>query len=106
MTAERTRGPSPDDPEEQLNDLVDRVTRMATDAAARATVNIQGYREAGDSSWQKWVLTICGGLALTGIIGGVVMYGTLSAYGQRLSNIEEQLKDLKRLVEPRYRGSP
>lgn len=100
---ERARGPSPDDPEEQLGELVEKVTRIASEAAARATVNVQGYKESGES-WQRWILGICAGAVLAGIIGGVVMYGKLAAYDQRFSNIEQQLQDLKRLVEPRYRG--
>lgn len=104
MGQERTRGPSSDDPEEQLHELMASVTRIATEAAARATVNIQNREES--DTWQKWILGICAGAVLAGLIGAVAMYGTMAAYGQRLANIEEQLKDLKRLVEPRYRGTP
>lgn len=32
-----------------------------------------------DSSWQRWMLGLCGGLAFAGCIGGVAMYGQLSA---------------------------
>lgn len=103
---EHARGPSPDNPDENLGEIMDKITRIASEAAARATVNVQGYRESRDDSWQRWILGICAGAVLAGIVGGVVMYGKLAAYDQRFSNIEQQLQDLKRLVEPRYRGGP
>jgi hypothetical protein len=101
---DRFRGPSSDDPEEQLNDLMEKVTRIASEAAARATVNVQAYREGTGESWQKWILGICAASVVMGIGGAIVAYGSLQAIQTKLEYLQEEVTELKKLVEPRYRG--
>lgn len=72
-------------------------------AVREGQMEVANYSE-GNHSFLKWVLALCGGLALTGVTGGIAMYAKLSALEERTLNIQYQLNDLKRVVEPRYRG--
>jgi hypothetical protein len=92
------RGPR-DYPEDE--DDVSRLMRIASREAARAAVEIKYYSEGGgggDKSWKNWMMTLCGGLALSGIAGGVLMYGKLSAIETSQINQADQIRDLRQEV--------
>jgi hypothetical protein len=62
-----------------------------------------GYNEApkndGDSSsWQKWMMALCGALAVIGIGGVVGMYGKLSAVAANQESQQKQLDNLTQMV--------
>ena len=57
-----------------------------------------GYHEApknGSNAWQRWMLTLCGGLALAGVIGGIAMFGQLSAIQANQANQSDKIQDLR-----------
>ena len=86
---EKERGPDPDSP--LLGDEdVDRIVRLA--------IKYGGHRHYsngdGSSSWQKWMVTLCGGLALAGVIGGIAMYGKLAAIEANQVSQQRQLDQL------------
>ncbi len=95
----QNRGPSPDFAEdvESLRDLIRKTVR--------ASVEIQGgYHEGGGNQWSKLIVPGLVTLIVMGIGGGIAMYGQLSALTQKVANLQAQMDDLKRMVEPRYRG--
>lgn len=81
----------------------EQLLKAVRQAAREAQVEIANYNE-GSHSFQKWVLTLCGVLASAAVIGGITIYGKLAALEERTLNIQQQLNDVKRIVEPRYRG--
>lgn len=68
-------------------------------AAREAQMEIPNYSE-GNQTFLKWVLTLCGGLALIGVTGGIVMYGKLSmvetTVNERTTSIQRQMDENKR----------
>lgn len=50
--------------------------------------------DGGSTAWQKWLVTLCGGLALMGVGGGIVMYGKLSAIEANQVSQQRQLDQL------------
>ncbi len=52
----------------------------------------------GGNGWNKWMLTLFGGLTLAGIIGGVAMFGKLSAIEANQTNQQRQLDSLSSAV--------
>jgi hypothetical protein len=86
---DKDRGPDPDAP--LLGDEdIDRIVRLAIKYGGHRSYN------NGDSgnSWTKWMVTLCGGLALMGIGGGIVMYGKLSAIEANQVSQQRQLDQL------------
>jgi hypothetical protein len=83
---EKERGPDPDAPLLGDEDIV------------RLAIKYGGHRSYnngdGSSSWQKWMVTLCGGLALSGVIGGIAMYGKLSAIEANQVSQQRQLDQL------------
>lgn len=99
----------PPDYEKDANDLRDLVSDAVREGARRATVEIHGgYSEGGGGkeSWQKWIIPGLVTLAVMGIGGGVIMFGKMSAFEAKLDSLQTQVTEVKRIVEPRYRGSP
>lgn len=86
VRGDRERGPDPDAP--LLGDKdIDRIVRMAIKYGR------QPHYSNGDS-WNKWLITLCGGLALSGIVGAVLMYGKLSAIEANQISQQRQLDQL------------
>jgi hypothetical protein len=96
------------DPDYAPEDDLDRVIRLASRAAAQSVIEIQNYSEHGggngSKSWQRWMLTLAGVLVASGVVGAVLMYGKLSSLEAQVQAVQNQVNDVKRLVEPRYRG--
>lgn len=94
MGQERTRGPSPDDPEEQLTNL----SRLIAEAAARATVDLK-YQEAQKTPWQTTIWTyVLGGLILAAIVGVFAKLTTLeNAVATSNANQTNQASQLSHL---------
>lgn len=66
--------------------------------AVRVGAQHGGYHEApknGSNAWQRWMLTLCGGLALAGVIGGIAMFGQLSAIQANQANQSDKIQDLR-----------
>jgi hypothetical protein len=78
----------------------------------KAGAQLGGYHEApkhangGNSSWQKWMMTLCGVLAATGILGVVGMYGKLSAVEANQVAQQKQLDTLTQMLVNLTRRSP
>lgn len=88
--SEKEHGPAPDYP--LLGDEdIDRIVRMAIKYGR------QPHFTNGDS-WNKWMVTLCGGLALAGIVGGVLMFGKLSAIEANQINQQHQLDQMSSTV--------
>lgn len=80
------------DPHEEFPDAPDVDVERLVRLAVRAGIN---YQESPKSyAWQKTITTICGGVAMAGILGGVAMYGKLSAI--EASQVA-QARDISRL---------
>lgn len=99
MSQERSRGPSPDDPEEQISHLL----RLVADAAARATVEVK-YQEAQKTPWAMTIwTTVLGGLILASIVGVFVKLDTLenaiSSSNANQANQAAQLTHLQSQVD-------
>ena len=61
-----------------------------------------GSRNNGDSgstAWQKWLVTLCGGLALMGIGGGIAVYGKMSALEANQNAQTTQITRLQNQVD-------
>ena len=78
----------------------DRLMRIIVEMAK----NSGGYQEGGHDVFSKWALGICGTLAVTAIVGGVVMYGEVKEFQAKLDGMQQQVSRVERIVEPRYRG--
>lgn len=63
---------------ETHDEEVERLTRIIARVVSSKRIEVGGYQE-GSSAWQKWMMALCGGLALMGIGAVVGMYGKLSA---------------------------
>lgn len=68
------------------------------------------YREGprGDSPWSKWMVTVCGMLAVGGVGAVVGMYGKLSTIeanqnnqGQQISDLKDQISEMRRAMVTR-----
>lgn len=94
MSPSRDRGPSDyaEDPE-YLRAVIEGMVRAGG-----------GYHE-NSSKLEKWLLSILTGLLLVGVPGAIVAYAKLSALEERTVNIQSQVNDIKRIVEPHYRGA-
>lgn len=91
--------PDPQTDRERLEDLIRKTVR--------ASVSISGgYHEGGNGteSWQKWILLILASLVVASVVGGVTMYGQLSALTAKVESLQVQVDRVQKLVEPRYRG--
>jgi cytochrome b subunit of formate dehydrogenase len=90
------RGPSDYEQDaEQIKDLIRRTVR--------ATISVRGdYNEGGP--WSKWIMPGLVTLTVTGIIGGVVMFGKLSSMEAQMQALKEQVDRVEKIVEPRYRS--
>ena len=95
----------PDDPNpESGEDILKRIIRAEL---RRPTVQVSSYREGGGggSSWEKWIIPGLVTLMVMGIGGAVAMFGKLSSLEARVESVQNQVNDVKRIVEPRYRGA-
>jgi len=86
------RGPDPDcdaQGDEDMRTLIKAFVDMARYAKRPNYSNGDG-----NNAWQKWLVTLCGGLALMGVGGGIVMYGKLSAIEANQVSQQRQLDQL------------
>ena len=88
------------DPDIELEDSdKERLTRIILKMTEKTS-----YSENG-SRFEKWILTVLAGLLVTAAGAGVALYAKVSALEERTVNIQSQVNEVKRIVEPRYRGS-
>jgi len=81
-------------------DIEDRLARIVAKSVRGVQVE---YNEGGGQD-NKWILGILASLVVSAVIGGVVMYGQVSAMRQELQSLHEQVNRVEKIVEPRYRG--
>jgi hypothetical protein len=72
-------------------------------ARAAATQPIH-YVENGNGKFQKWMMGLMAVLAAMAVGGVIVMYGQLAALQADMANVKAQITEVKKLVEPRFRG--
>lgn len=73
-------------------------------AAKRRDLGVESYSEF-PKALTKWIFGGLMALAVSGVVGAVVMYGELQSVKTELAALRSDLTDVKRLVEPRYRSS-
>lgn len=96
------RGPDPDAPPVTAADLERLVQRIAREQEpGYHIVNNEG---GGGNKWDKWAMPGLVTLAVSGIIGNVVQSMVVAGLRQEVTDMRAELTDLKKLVEPRYRG--
>jgi len=93
----------PDYAEEQIDVLRHLIAEAI--AAKRTELGVETYNEF-PKAIIKWVAGGIMALAVSGVVGIVVMYGKLQAVETEITSLKSNVDDLKRLVEPRYRGGP
>lgn len=96
------RGPDPDAPPVTADDLERLIKRIAREQ--EPGLRMGDYHESGGRD--RWIIPGLVTLAVSGIIGNVVQSMTVAALRQEVSDMRIELNDLKKLVEPRYRGAP
>lgn len=94
MSPSRDRGPSDyaEDPE---------YLRAVIEGMVRA----QGGYHENSSKLEKWLLSVLTALLLGGVGGAMVVLQKMSALEERTVSIQAQVNDIKRIVEPHYRGA-
>ncbi len=92
------RRPSPDydvrgeEDRESLKDLIKQTLR--------ASVEIHGgYNEGGGGSWKDKIIWVMGSLAVSGVIGAVLMYGKMSAFEVKLDSLQAQMTEVKQIIK-------
>lgn len=93
----RTRGVDPDADVEGADN--ERLMRIILEMTKNG-----GYHE-GHDAWSKWLLGICGTLAASGVVGLVLLYGTVTAFAAKMDAMQAQVTRIEKIVEPRYRGA-
>ena len=95
---DRARGPSPDDPEEQMEQLL----RLVADAAAKATIEVK-YQEGKGSDKQllKWLIGINTTLLAAFLIGCVAAYGKLQAISDHQESSDHRLDRIENRIDGR-----
>jgi hypothetical protein len=94
------------------DEQLERLTRLAMEAAARATVNVSGYNERSVSD--KILLPAAAFVVAAAIVGAVVNYAKLSSLETLMTSYisaqsEQHAEDVKRLDNLErhvYRGGP
>lgn len=94
----------PDYAEEQIDVLRHLIADAI--AAKRSELGVEPTYNEFPKAMVKWIAGGIMAISVAGIIGCVVMYGELQAVKAELSALRSEVTDLKRLVEPRYRGLP
>jgi hypothetical protein len=77
------------------DDDLERILRLASESATRTTIRLashQNYEKPEGTTWEKWIVTLCGGLILISIPAAVVMYGKLSAIEANQINQQRQIE--------------
>lgn len=104
MKEERNRGPDPDFSDD--GGLLRRIIRE--ELHAREPVELtynEGYRDLTMlCQILKWAAGIASTLAVSGIIGAIVMYGNVQALREEVASLRHDFDDFRKLVEPKYRG--
>jgi hypothetical protein len=67
-----------------------------------ASVNYQEF----PVSLVKWVAGGIMALTVAGITGLVILFGEVQAMRAELTALRSEITDVKRIIEPRYRGAP
>lgn len=92
----------PDYAEDQIDILRHLIAEAI--AAKRTELGVETYNEF-PKAMVKWIAGGIMVLSVSGIVGCIVMYGELQAVRAELTALHSDFDDLKRLVEPRYRGA-
>lgn len=58
----------------------------------------------GDRGLVKWMLGLASAMIISAILGAFSVTGQMAALSADVRNLKEQVAELKRLIEPRYRG--
>jgi len=95
----------PDYAEEQIATLRHLIAEAITAKRREFGVEEGTYNEF-PKAMVKWIAGGIMVLSVSGIVGCIVMYGELQAVRAELTALRSNVDDLKRLVEPRYRGVP
>lgn len=74
---------------------VEEATRILAAAARIPTVH---YKTANGNGFQKWMLAVTAGLAITAVGGGILMFGKLSALEAQAADTKGDVADVKRDV--------
>ncbi len=91
----------PDYAEDQIDILRHLIAEAI--AAKRTELGVETYNEF-PKAVVKWIAGGIMALTVSGVISIIVMYGELQGVRAELAALRGELNDLKRLVEPRYRG--
>ncbi len=103
LEARRYRDPRDQDPDygRRLRELEGQIAEIDRE---QTSFKMGDYHEGGGNKWDKWLIPGLVTLAVSGIIGQVLQYAKTEALRQEVTDMRVELNDLKKLVEPRYRG--
>lgn len=92
------------DPRERDPDYARHLRELEGDIRDHEPPFRMGDYHEGGGKWDKWAMPGLVTLAVTGIIGNVVQSMTVAALRQEVTDLRAEVNDIKKLVEPRYRG--
>jgi hypothetical protein len=93
----RERGYDPDAPEDAEHERQQKIILKLIERS--------NYVEAPETdNFSKWTLGICATLTVSAIVGGIGMYGNQQAMNAKLDAVQQEVLELKKIIEPRYRG--
>ncbi len=102
MSPQDDRGPQDYDvSQEDVRKLLRGLGKLLAQPPARIYHN--GDRDDHQGQLLKWILGVLSTLLTAAVVGGIVMYGELTAIKAGLGGHEQRIDRLER--EPRYRGS-
>jgi hypothetical protein len=70
---------------------------LARSAASIGSV----HYNAGGNGFQKWALGLMGALSVAAVIGGIAMYGRLTAIEISVQDLKAEVADLRLLIRTR-----
>lgn len=105
MFSRRYRDPRESDPDygRRLRELEGQIAEIDREQQG---FRMGDYHEGGGNKWEKWMMPGLVTLAVSGIIANVVQAMTVSALKQEVADLRAEVNDVKKLVEPRFRGAP
>lgn len=75
---------------------------MVAKLLARAATTPITYHEGnGNGKFQKWMLGVMALLAVSAVGGGIAMYGELSALRVEVSNVKDEVREIRHELAPR-----
>lgn len=105
LETRRYRDPRDQDPDygRRLRELEGQIAEIDRE---QASFKMGDYHEGRGNKWEKWIMPGLVTLAVTGIISNVVQSITVAALRQEVTDLKAEVTDIKKLIEPRYRGAP